>query len=52
MGGNLNRRDQPFAMARRLLNPIRRRTPEDLGLHFFGVLLKLERGRIALEDNG
>ena len=39
-------------MARRLLNPIRRRTPEDLGLHFFGVVLKLDRGRIAIEDKG
>jgi len=27
-------------------------TTADLGLHFFGVALKLERGRIAIEDNG
>ena len=38
--------------ARRLLTPIPRRTTVDLGLHFFGVSLKLERGRIAIEDNG
>jgi hypothetical protein len=34
------------------LTSIRRRSPVDLGLHFFGVALKLERGRIAIKDNG
>jgi hypothetical protein len=41
---------EPFTMATRLLTPIRRRSTVDLSLHFFGVALKLERGR--LEDNG
>jgi hypothetical protein len=35
-----------------VIDPILRRTTVDLGLHFFGVSLKLERGRIAIEDNG
>jgi hypothetical protein len=29
-----------------------RRSTVDLSLYFFGVSLKLERGRIAIEDNG
>jgi hypothetical protein len=43
---------EPFALARRLRTPIHHRTTLDLGLHFFGVALKLERGRIAIKDNG
>jgi hypothetical protein len=39
-------------MAGRLFSPISRGTTVDLGLHFFGVALKLERGRIAIEDYG
>jgi hypothetical protein len=35
-----------------LLPLILRRTTVDLGLYFFGISLKLERGRIAIEDNG
>jgi hypothetical protein len=31
---------------------ILRRTPTDLGLQFLGVSLKLQRSRIAVENNG
>jgi hypothetical protein len=34
------------------LSDVARRTTVDLGIHFFGVSLKLERGRIPIEDNG
>jgi hypothetical protein len=34
-----------------LLTQIRRHTPVNLGLHVLGVAFKLERSRIAIEDN-
>jgi hypothetical protein len=50
-----NRHDPESAArldAMSLLPLILRRTTVDLGLYFFGISLKLERGRIAIEDNG
>ncbi len=44
-------RTDPTSGGERLLTPIPHRTTVDLGLHFLGVALKLQRSRIAIEVN-
>jgi hypothetical protein len=46
------RHNKPFTWLGAIDPDPSRRTTVDLGLHFFGIALKLECGRIALEDNG
>ena len=41
----------PARLGEEVIDPDPRLTTMDLGLHFFGVALKLQRSRIAIEDN-